>query len=114
MPRVPNLRVAIVGAGLMGRAHARAIQRAGGNIVAVVDGDQMAAKRLASSIGKDVIPGKLEDLLTSATLDAVHVCTPAGQRAESCSVAIDRGLHVLCEKPLANNTDETQTLLDFA
>lgn len=114
MPRVPNLRVAIVGAGLMGRAHARAALRAGARVVAVSDADLVVAKKVALALGTGALYGSLDEVITPDRIDAVHVCTPAGRHLESACLALDRGLHVLCEKPVAETYEETQGLFERA
>ena len=114
LTRIPNLRIAIVGAGLMGRAHAHASTRAGAKVVAVADTDPLAARTLASSLGRNVLAGSADELIRPERLDAIHVCTPPGHHIEACNIAIERGIHVLCEKPLADSAQETQSLFDFA
>src|SRR6476660_3181733 len=114
MARGPAIRVGIVGAGLMGRFHARAARQAGARIVAIADADVTAAKRLASFSGKKVLAGTVEELMTPDRVDAVHVCTPPADHASVCSLILRRGMHVLCEKPLTQTAAEAQTLLDLA
>ena len=114
MARVPHLRVAIVGAGLMGRAHARAALRAGAKVVAVSDADLVVAKKVALALGTGALYGSLDEVVTPDRIDAVHVCTPAGRHLEPARLALDRGLHVLCEKPVAETVEETQELFERA
>lgn len=114
MPRVPNLRVAIVGAGLMGRAHARAAVRAGAKVVAVTDSDLVVAKKIALSVGRGILYAPLDDVINPDRVDAVHVCTPAGQHVKAATIALERGIHVLCEKPIAETVEETLGLFDRA
>ena len=103
------LRVAIVGAGLMGRWHAAAAARAGGLVVAVVDADPGRAARLARRHRARVTD--LPQLLAGRAVDAVHVCTPLDTHAAVVAAVIDAGLPALVEKPLARDPDETETLL---
>lgn len=98
----------------MGRAHAHASTRAGAKVVAVADTDPLAARTLASSLGRNVLAGSADELIRPERLDAIHVCTPPGHHMEACNIAIERGIHVLCEKPLADSAQETQSLFDFA
>ena len=53
-------------------------------------------------------------MITPDRIDAVHVCTPAGRHLEPACLALDRGLHVLCEKPVAETFEETQGLFERA
>jgi predicted dehydrogenase len=47
-------------------------------------------------------------------LDFVDICTPPSAHLEIAEAALDRGLHVLCEKPLATTVREAGTLLACA
>ena len=47
-----------------------------------------------------------ESLLTDARLDFVDICTPPSSHAPLIQVALGRGVHVLCEKPLVRSADE--------
>jgi predicted dehydrogenase len=47
-------------------------------------------------------------------IDFVDVTTPPSAHAEIAHAALDRGLHVLCEKPLTTTTAEARSLLDHA
>lgn len=98
----------------MGRAHARAALRAGAKVVAVSDADLVVAKKVALGLGTGALYGSLDEVITPDRIDAVHVCTPAGRHVESAAMALDRGIHVLCEKPIAETAAETQELFDRA
>ena len=50
----------------------------------------------------------------SGQLDFVDVTTPPCDHAAIAHAALDRGLHVLCEKPLTTTVDEARSLLDHA
>jgi predicted dehydrogenase len=103
-------QVAIAGAALMGRWHAHACRLAGGRVVAVIDPDDTAARRLAGDAS----------VLTAATLDAVdpglhidivHVCTPLETHAAVITSALSRGCAVIAEKPVAPSLRETEALI---
>jgi predicted dehydrogenase len=55
-----------------------------------------------------------QDLLDVDGLDIVDVCTPNRTHAPIALAALERGLHVLCEKPLATSAEEIQALLHAA
>jgi predicted dehydrogenase len=48
------------------------------------------------------------------TLDFVDIATPPSDHAAIAHAAFDRGLHVLCEKPLATSIDDARSLLHHA
>jgi len=92
------LRAAIIGAGLMGRWHADAVRRAGGNVVLIADADPARALKLADICGARVARSTQEAI---SSVDVVHVCTPPAGREAIISAALDACRHVLAEKPLA-------------
>ena len=98
----------------MGRFHAAAAKRNGANVTAVADVDLGRARSLARTLGGSVnalLPG---DLLATAKCDAVHICTPADQHASTARGFLLRGVHVICEKPVADTAAETEELIQLA
>ncbi len=53
-------------------------------------------------------------LLEDETIDVVHVCTPNRSHSYITVDALESGKHVMCEKPMAINTEEAQKMLDAA
>jgi predicted dehydrogenase len=56
----------------------------------------------------------MEELANDETLDVVHVCTPNHLHFQESELALRAGKHVMCEKPLAMNTQETAALVELA
>jgi predicted dehydrogenase len=108
-----KLRAAIVGAGLMGRWHAKNIARAGGEVAAVCDVDERNARSLARSHRARVY-AQIADALDPDKIDIVHVCTPLSDHFESAAAALSRGIHVLIEKPMATDRQHTERLYELA
>ncbi len=107
-------RVAIVGAGLMGRWHAAYVRRSGGTVAAVVDRDLVAARALAARSRGAAVYGTDGDWPEIPGIDVVHICTPLSSHAAIAAAALDAGCHVVVEKPVAASLDETRRLLDLA
>lgn len=105
MNRPNAIRTAVVGAGLMGRWHAVAAERAGGRVVAIVDTDADAAQRLAKNYVDAQTAAEVGDV------QVVHICTPLATHVELAERAIEAGRHLLIEKPLAPTATETERLL---
>ena len=113
-----KLRGAIVGYGfIMERGHAAGyLQRDDVEIVAVADlSEARRALALRQLPGVRVYAGH-EELLEAeqGNLDFVDVATPPCDHAAVAHAALDRGLHVLCEKPLAVSIDEARAMLRHA
>ncbi|MFN2508024.1 MAG: Gfo/Idh/MocA family protein [Chthoniobacterales bacterium] len=106
-----TLRAGIIGAGLMGKWHAHALQRAGGTLVGVCDLDPGKARELA---GDARVHSDLDELLRETRIDVLHVCTPLHSHFELASAALERGIHVLVEKPMTPAASETERLFELA
>ena len=113
MDRAP--RIAVVGAGLMGRWHAHAIRRSGLRVAAVVDPDMNRAKSVA---GNAIAATNLDDVLNRDAdhggMDAVHICTPIETHFDLVQAALNAGAHVLVEKPVTDTLSQTTELFDHA
>ena len=70
-----QLKVAIIGAGLMGHWHAHYAKQIGSEITAVIDLDAVAAGTLANRYGGQVY-SSLEEALQYTSFEVVHICTP--------------------------------------
>lgn len=104
------LRVAVVGAGRMGRHHARIYgEMSGCELVAVVDKDLARASEIASQYGGRAVSSAAE---FSEELDAVTVAVPTVYHAEVAIPLMERGVAVLVEKPLAPDSTSAKQLLD--
>lgn len=68
------------------------------------------ARELADEAGVALGTSDLEELLSVPGLEAVHVATPVTMHAEVSIAAAQRGLHVLCEKPLATDLAEARRI----
>jgi predicted dehydrogenase len=56
----------------------------------------------------------LARLLDAEQVDVLHVCTPNAAHAEQALLALERGVHVVCEKPLAVSTGEARAMVEAA
>ncbi|MGJ0389415.1 Gfo/Idh/MocA family oxidoreductase [Microbacterium sp. CGR1] len=97
-----DLRIGVVGAGLMGADHiARITHRISGAVVsAIVEPDPGRAAAAAEKAPGAATFSRVEDAIAAGALDAVLIATP-GQFHEPVLVpALEAGLPILCEKPL--------------
>src|SRR3954470_22000152 len=104
----PRLRVALVGAGLGGQdEHAFHLweEREPLELAAVVDASPSVRRAVAE---RYAVPehGATLDEVDASTLDAVVVAVPDAVHRDAVVDALGRGLHVLCEKPLALSAEE--------
>ena len=112
-----TIRLGMVGAGGMGRTHASSVASVGGaaRVVAVADGVSDAAGALAAKTESRAFSDAGDMIRTMADeLDAVVLCTPPSVRKEVVSLALEHGVAVLIEKPLADTHAHAKELVDLA
>lgn len=102
------MKIAIVGLGVIARVHAAALREQGKEIYAVCDID---SERLLA------YPEALhftdyETMLKEAKPDIVHICTPHYLHAQMVISALEKNIHVLCEKPLCIHKEEIAAILN--
>ena len=104
------MRVGIVGAGLIGRKRAQALLDSHDHVTAAADTDR---DRLAAFCRDFPCRGYLswEEMLDIESLEAVVIATPNKFLAPVLKKAAGRGLHVLCEKPLGRNPEESKSMV---
>ena len=103
-------RAAIVGTGFIGRVHAGVLRSIGVEVAAVCSRTREAAE----SMGEGRPYTDLGELLASEDIDALHICTPNHLHAEIARATLERGVHVVCEKPLAVSTAESAAMVAAA
>ena len=98
-----DLRVGIIGTGVMGTDHARNLARGvrGAALTAIADADAARANALAQEVGGAIIYPSGEEMIASGQVDAVIIAVPDPFHAPLTRACLDAGLPVLCEKPLA-------------
>jgi predicted dehydrogenase len=94
--------VAIIGAGRRAQSYARclAARPEAYRCVGVADLVLHAAEALARQLGCDAV-AELDSLFEQCTPDAVFVTTPASVHHAISMIALERGIHTLCETPIA-------------
>jgi predicted dehydrogenase len=109
-PDAPSnkLNVAIIGAGGRGRAHFAAVK--GENVVALCDVNEQALAAAAKTFpdAKHYIDWR--KCLEQKDIDAVVCSTTDHTHAFIANWALNRGMHVYCEKPLANCVEEARVV----
>ena len=110
-----RLKVGVIGSGFMGAAHIEALRRIPGiEIVAISSIDMPRAEELADHFA---IPDVYDDwhaFLDRNDLTAVHNTTPNNLHYSINKAFIEKGVHVLSEKPLTMTSEESAELLELA
>ena len=81
--------------------------------VAVCDPNRDKAQALAEQWGVANVYTAAEELFAHETLDFVDLCSPVETHVPLAKMAADRGLNVVCQKPLAPSLDEAAELVDY-
>lgn len=105
-----SLRVGVIGGGY-GRNHILAYRASGVEVAAFCQRSKEAAAAMAREFAIPHVFTDYRDLLALDGLDAVSIATPPNLHCPITVEAVARGLHVLCEKPLALNVEEAETML---
>ena len=96
------LRTAVIGTGFVGPFHVDAVRRSGLAEVVILAGSSLERTTArARSLGVPRATTDLEDILSSADVDVVHICTPNDTHVDLARRALGAGKHVVVEKPLA-------------
>lgn len=109
-----DLRFALVGCGRMGRHHSEKLIVDGRGIVTVLFD---AIPAMANGLQRELWPSArvvttFEELLSSDDVDIVVICTPTAEHHTQSTACLDRGWHVMCEKPLASDRSQILSLID--
>lgn len=109
------INLAIVGTGKRAIGHARAFKALRNcNIVACCDIDHAKAKAFAIEWNIPKYYTDIDELLSADRLDAAAIVTSDKSHCLLATKCLESGKHVLCEKPLASDQNEAQSMVDAA
>ncbi|MCS7202489.1 MAG: Gfo/Idh/MocA family oxidoreductase [Dictyoglomus sp.] len=108
------IRVGIVGAGGIARhLHIPRYKKISDvEVVAIADSDKDRAEILAQEFNIPKIYCNYEEMFEKENLTAISVCTPNYLHAPVTISALNRGIHVLCEKPMATSVKEAEDMVE--
>jgi myo-inositol 2-dehydrogenase / D-chiro-inositol 1-dehydrogenase len=109
-----SIRVAVIGAGVMGRDHARifAEDLSGAVLQVVCDADAERARQVAEACGAADVATDPRGVIVRSDVDAVLIASPDHTHAPLAQECIAAGKPVLCEKPLSQSSQECLRVLD--
>ncbi|MEM2878911.1 MAG: Gfo/Idh/MocA family oxidoreductase [Candidatus Hadarchaeales archaeon] len=108
---MPDMSFAVVGCGSFGSRRVSALRKIGAKIACLVDTNRELVSKMALEVGCDYYTDYLE-ALRRKDLDCVVIATPNKFHAPISIAAMDAGMHVLCEKPLARNPEEARAMVE--
>ena len=111
---MPEIRIALLGAGSMGTAHAAAYAAMPEVSVAGVFSRDPARAAAVGAICKAPPVTDAATLIQRADVDAIDVCLPSAAHHDVVVAALAAGKHVFCESPLALDLDQARRMRDAA
>ena len=100
------MKTAVIGLGVIGHVHLEVLSEMDTNVVAVCDVDETKFAEFPYAKGY----ADYKKMIDEERPDVVHICTPHYLHAEMVVYALDRGVNVLCEKPLCISRDEMEMI----
>jgi len=108
------LQVAVIGTG-MGRYHMQEfVDCTNVKLLAICDLNREEAEHFAEAYGAEHVFTDYRDLWSLEDLDAVSIAIPNYLHAPVTIEALGRGLHVMCEKPMASSLEEARRMVEAA
>lgn len=107
------LGAAIIGVGFVGRAHLEALRRLGIPVRGILGSSPERTREAASALKIERAYSSHEELFADKSVGVVHICTPNYLHHDQAAAAMQGGRHVMCEKPLAMNPRESQSLVEL-
>lgn len=107
-----DLRIAVLGVGMMGASHVEALSTRirGARITVVNDFLADKAAEIAAGVGARAVADPF-DAINDDDVDAVLIATPGAAHAEQVNACLDRGIPVLCEKPLTTDIESSYKIV---
>ncbi len=105
---------AIIGLGFVGKAHLEALRRLGIPVRGILGSSPERTREAVRELKIERGYSSLDELTSDSSVTAVHICTPNHLHHDQANAAMEAGKHVMCEKPLAMDTRQSQSLIDLA
>ncbi len=109
-----SLRAAIIGLGFVGRAHLEALRRQGIHVGGILGSSPERGEAARATLGLDRAYTSLHELARDNFVNVVHICTPNHIHFEEAKAVLLADKHVMCEKPLAMDTKQSEALVELA
>lgn len=108
------MKILIIGCGSIGCRHARVATDRGDFEIALCDVNAANLQRIAEELGITETYTDIDTAIQRSGADAAIICTPNHLHAAPTIAALQAGMDVLCEKPIATNLDDAQAMVAAA
>lgn len=105
-----NFKAAVIGLGSIAPMHIKSLEAIGVEIAAVCDSNEKSLEKVTAA-------QKFSDykkMIDAGGFDMLHVCLPHHLHAPVAVTALEKGVHVLCEKPMATTTRGAEDMIAAA
>jgi len=111
-----KINIAVIGVGNMGKHHARVYSELPeANLIAVCDSDEKRVKEIAERFGCRYYTDHLAMFQKERNnIDAVSIAIPTKMHSMMATTTMQQGLHVLIEKPIADNIENARLIIQAA
>ncbi|AZK49012.1 gfo/Idh/MocA family oxidoreductase [Paenibacillus lentus] len=110
-----TIKIGIIGAGQIGKAHLEEyVNIPGVEVIAICDINLDEAKRVAAKYSVSKVYTDYREMLQQQKLDAIDVCLHNNYHMPVTIAALEAGMHVYCEKPIAGSYADGLKMLETA
>ncbi len=111
-----GVKVAILGAGNMGKSHARRLKDAGAEVLCVCDKNPEARAKFLEEVQDEGIRAysDFDEMLEKEEVQALFICIPPFAQDKQFEKAAAKGIHVFIEKPIALTTEVGKRMVHAA
>lgn len=110
-----KLKAAVIGTGFIGPAHVEALKRISGvDLQVIASNEPERAREIADHFGIPRVYDDWHKVIADNEVEIVHNCTPNNLHFEINKAALLAGKHVVSEKPLTLNSEESSELVQLA
>jgi predicted dehydrogenase len=109
-----DITVAVAGVGFIGPVHIEALRRLGVRVKGVLDVTPELSRKAQERLGLEHAYLHFHEMLEDEEVQAIHLAVPNVLHYQMAKQALRAGKHVMCEKPLAMNSEESGELVQIA
>ena len=109
-----DLGVAVAGTGFIGPVHVEALKRLGVRLTGILGSRPEKSAQARQRLGLPRAYDRFDEILADDTVQAIHLAVPNVLHYDMARRALLAGKHVMCEKPLAMNAQESAELVGLA
>ena len=109
-----DIGVAVAGTGFIGPVHVEALKRLGVRVTGILGSRPEKSERARQNLNLPRAYERFDDVLADENVQAVHLAVPNVLHYDMARRALLAGKHVMCEKPLAMNAEESAELVELA